>query len=187
MSSLAPHAAPPERRPAQPFQPCPPDFVEHVYERSFEVEAPREAVWAWLDRPEHFVDAQVFPMRIEFASSEPGIEPGFAPGALNLHHGPMMGLAGSMTEVRPGAYREMQYLYGSYVLSLRLIRPRAMAFELSDAGGGRTRVRVRFTSWTHPRACRLWTLLQRGFWWRFPAQVRRGVGPSASASASAHR
>jgi hypothetical protein len=155
--------------------PCPAGFVEHVHEQSFEVPARRDAVWAWLDQPEHFSEAQVFPVRIEFASPDPDVAPGFGLGAINLHHGPMLGLAGVMTEVRAGESREMQYLYGSYVLSLRLIRPRAMRFELSDVGPDRTRVTVRFTSWLHPRVAGLWTLFQRALWWRLPAQIRKGV------------
>lgn len=157
------------------IHPCPPGFIAHEYVREFEIEAPRHAVWAWLDQPENFSEAQVFPVRIEFASPGDGIEPGFGLGALNLHHGPMMCLTGLMTAVRAGEYREMRYLYGSYVLSLRLIRPTAMSFELSDAGPDRTCVRVRFTSFVQPRAGWLWTAMQRLFWWRFPAQLRAGV------------
>ncbi len=155
---------------------APPGFAEHVYERSFVVSAPRQAAWAWLEDPATFVDNQIWPFRVEFVSADPGVPPGFHVGGLNVHHGPLLCFAGILTEIREGAYRDLRYFYGSYALSLRLIRPTRLEFWLEDAGEGETRVRLRVTSLVRGWLAGTWTVAQRVFWRRFPRWMARSLG-----------
>ena len=60
-------------------------------------------------------------------------------------------------------YRELQYFYGSYFLSLRLIRPTNLEFWLEEQGDT-TRVKLRVTSWARMGFRRAWTALGAGFW-----------------------
>lgn len=157
---------------------APPGFEEHVYERSFAVAAPRESVWRWLEDPATFVDGQIWPFRVEFVSAEPGVQPGFHVGGLNVHHGPMMSFAGVLTEIREGEYRDLHYFYGSYVLSLRLIRPTRLEFWVEDSGLGATGVCLRVTSYVRSGLAGPWTALQRLFWSRFPRWLARSLDAS---------
>lgn len=147
---------------------CPPGFIAHTYEESFRIGAPREAVWSWLERPATFVDGQIWPFRVEFVSSDPAVAPGFVVGGLNVHHGPLMSFAGQLTEIREGAYRSLHYFYGSYVLSLRLIRPTCLEFWVEDADAAATDVRLRVSSFVRRPIAGAWGRAQRVFWRRFP-------------------
>ena len=119
---------------------------------------------------------------MEFVSSEPGVPPGFEVGGLNLHHGPLMCFAGMLTEIREGEYRELCYFYGSYVLSLRWIRPTRLEFWVDDAEGSSTRVRLRVESHVRPGLAGLWTRAQRIFWARFPSWMARALRCEITAS-----
>lgn len=146
---------------------CPGGFAKHAFETAFRIDAARASVWAWLEDPDTFVRGQIWPFRVEFLSTEPSVPPGFSTG-LNIHHGPLMCFAGQLTEIREGEYRCLHYFYGSYVLSLRLVRPTALEFWVDDAPGGGTHVRLRVSSFVHHRFARAWSLLQGLFWKRFP-------------------
>ena len=167
-----------EQKPSVPNA-APPGFAVHVYEREFSVAAAGDRVWAWLESPATFVDGQIWPFRVEFVSADPAQEPGFHVGGLNVHHGPLMSLAGQLTEIRAGEYRDLQYFYGSYVLSLRLIRPTRLEFWLEPEGESGTRVRLRVTSFVRQGIAGLWTRAQRLFWARFPRWMARSVGASS--------
>ncbi len=171
-------------RPIGPRVPqgAPKTFIEHTHEFSFVHAAPRERVWAWLNNPGTFT-RQVWPYRVEFVEGAEG-QDGFEEGALNVHHGPLLCVAGMMTAVDAGEdgkgrYRELRYCYGSHVLSLRAIRPTALEFWVEDAaipgGEAGTRVRGRLTSLVHPGARGPWSLIQRTFWPSFRFWLRREV------------
>ena len=147
---------------------CPPGFVAHTFEQSFEIDTPRAAVWSWLENPETFVRGQNWPFRVEFLSHDPAVPPGFAVGGLNAHHGPLMSFVGQLTEIREGAYRSLHYFYGSYLLSLRLVRPTRLEFWVEDTTDGTTHVRLRVSSYVRQSTAGLWTFVQRLFWRRFP-------------------
>jgi hypothetical protein len=163
-------------------QGAPARFVEHVHAFEFVHGAPRGRVWAWLNDPGTFT-RQVWPYRVEFVEGADG-QNGFEEGALNVHHGPFLCVAGMMTEVDhgddgKGRYRELRYGYGSHVLSLRLIRPTALDFWVEDTkdanGQPATLVRGRLTSLVHPRARGFWGLIQKTFWPSFRFWMRREV------------
>ncbi len=174
LAPSAPAGAPSHAIAAPPYA-TPAFLTPHAFEKTFTVSAPREAVWAWLEDPDTFVKGQVWPFRVEFVSADPGVPPGFHVGGLNIHHGPLMSFTGILTEIREGEYRDLQYLYGSYVGSLRWIRPTRLEFWVEDAEAGGTRVRLRVGSDVRPGLASLWTRAQELFWARFPRWMARSL------------
>lgn len=149
-------------------------MVAHAYERSDTIPHPATAVWDWLNDPRTFTDNQLWPFRVEF------IDGGLEPGVLNTHHGPLMSFTGVIGEVRPptddaAGYRDLQYLYGSYALSLRVIRPTRLQFWV-EPDGESTTLRTRLDCWIKPSWAGRWTWLQTRFWNRFPKWARKQVG-----------
>ncbi|MEM7411396.1 MAG: hypothetical protein AAF430_14250 [Myxococcota bacterium] len=163
-----------------PPQPLPPGFEAHAFDASFEIRVPREQVWEWLETPATFTDGQVWPFRVEFLSREPGEPVGFHEGGLNAHHGPAMSFVGILTEIREGAYRDLRYFYGSYVLSLRWIRPTRLEFWVEDASEGATQVRLRVESQVRRGGAGAWSWLQKRFWGRFPRWMSKSLRGTAS-------
>jgi hypothetical protein len=145
---------------------APDGFVEHAYQKIFPVDHPIGRVWAWLNDPATFVEGQIWPFRVEF------VDGGFEPGALNVHHGPFLNVAGAIGAVRgPGeegpAYRDLKYFYGSYAISPRLARPTRLQFWAEEAGG-ETVVTVRLEALVRRPFAGIWDLSQRIFWSRLP-------------------
>lgn len=157
-------------------QAAPPGFAPHAYEKSFATPHARPAVWAWLCDPATFVEGQVWPFRVEFVHPQTGAAAGFESGVLTVHHGPLMSFAGVLGEIRPPAYRDLRYFYGSYAVSLRLIRPTRLQFWLGEAPRGGTTVRLRLDSFVRPWLARPWTAAQGLFWDRFPRWMGRSLG-----------
>ena len=150
-------------------QGAPGRFRPHRFVKEFEITGPRDAVWEWVNDPRTFTDSQVWPWRVEF------VDGGMETGVLNIHHGPLMSFAGVVGEMRRPAYRDLRYLYGSYALSLRWIRPTRLEFLIEEPGPGRTRVRMRLESLVRPGLHGVWTTLLRLYWALFPFFARRGV------------
>ncbi len=155
-------------------QAAPPGFVTSRYESSFRIGAARDRVWSWLEDPATFVDGQVFPYRVEFVSPDPATPPGFHVGGLNIHHGPFLHLPGTLTEIREGEYRDLQYFYGSYVLSPRLVRPTRLEFWV-EGEPDTTRVTLSLTSFVRRGFAPVWARGQRWFWARFPRFMARAL------------
>lgn len=124
---------------------APAGFVEHSYEKSFEARHHIDRVWRWLNDPATFTEGQIWPYRVEFVNG------GFEPGVLNVHHGPLINFAGVIGEVRApqegsAAYRDLSYFYGSYALSLRLVRPTRLQFWAEPLPGGGSRLTLQLDS-----------------------------------------
>jgi hypothetical protein len=152
---------------------APEGFVAHVFERDWLVDRPVDRVWRWLNDPRTFTETQVWPFRVEF------INGGMETGVLNTHHGPLMSFTGVVGDVHPPGdtpgYRDLQYLYGSYAISLRLIRPTRLQFWVEAESPRSTRLRVRLDSLVSPRIAGLWTRAQSLFWSRFPKWAQRSA------------
>lgn len=151
---------------------APEDFEEHSYLRSFRTPHPVPAVWAWLNDPATFTEGQVWPYRVEFVSG------GFEPGVLNVHHGPLLNVAGAIGEVRGPeggvAFRDLRYFYGSYAISPRLVRPTRLRFW-AEGDGAATLVTLRLDSFVRRGFVGAWDLSQRVFWSRFPRWLDRSL------------
>ena len=153
---------------------APSGFVTHAYRRSFAAPFEIGRVWGWLNDPATFSEGQVWPFRVEF------VEGGFEPGVLNVHHGPLLNVAGVIGEVRDPrpdipAYRDLKYFYGSYAISPRLVRPTRLQFwaGMTDFEDGGTLVTLRLDSLVRCPFVPLWEHSQRLFWSRFPVWMKK--------------
>lgn len=105
---------------------APSGFVTYEYVRDFTyAEGKISSLWSRLQRRETFTKGQLFPYRVEFAATSQEGE--FFPGELNIHHGPLLSVHGAVGEVSD-VYRSLDYFYGSYVISFRLVRPVKLEF-----------------------------------------------------------
>lgn len=142
-------------------QKAPAGFAAHAYERDYQIPCFIEDVWRVLLRKDTFTDHQVWPYRVEFVK-EGSIY--MENGEENIHHGPLMSFAGVMGEIQPPNYRDLRYFYGSYFLSMRLIRPSRLQIWLTAGEGKQTHVKIRIDSWVKPFFQKSWTRMQRIFW-----------------------
>ena len=133
-----------------------------------------EKTWAWLNKKETFTEGQIPPYRVEFVSAHPDQAAAFEVGCYNNHHGPFLHLPAQITVMEPCSYREMQYLYGSFVVSFRLIRPTALRFYLTPHKDG-CAVRVVLEAQTRPFIQGIWERLNRFFWNRLFAPYLKKI------------
>lgn len=117
------------------------------------------AFWAKINLRQTFVDAQVFPYKVEFDSLEQSGP--FKPGELNIHHGPFLSVHGEVGEITDN-YRDLNYYYGSYIFSFRLVRPLRLEFFKEDDG-----IRIRLSCYIRPWFLTIWNLGNNFFWKRF--------------------
>ena len=154
-------------------------FVENVHLSQFRIAAPWRRVWEWLETPETFSEGQIWPYRVDFLAPDEASPAGFHEGGLNIHHGPFLSLPGRLDTIEEsdrGGYRSLSYLYGSYVLSLRLIRPTRLEFWVEDEGAACTLVRLRLSSDVHPVIETPWSRLQGVFWSRLQGWMAKSLG-----------
>lgn len=128
-----------------------------TFEREFNFSGEKiEKVWEVLQRRETFIKGQIFPYNVEFdAPSQSGP---FLSGELNVHHGPLLSVHGAIGEVTD-SYRSLNYFYGSYVLSFRVVRPTQLEFiREGDI------IRMRLSAYIAPWFLPIWKLGNRAFW-----------------------
>ena len=144
---------------------CPQNFIVDEYEREFhysnEVIA---SIWKKLQRRETFTKGQLFPYRVEFAAGSQEGE--FSPGELNIHHGPFLSVHGAIGEVSP-TFRSLDYFYGSYVLSFRLVRPVRLEFLRSNDTIN-LKLKVYIRPWFKP----IWHFMNFIMWTGFRLSIR---------------
>jgi hypothetical protein len=114
------------------------------------------SVWKKIQRRETFTKGQLFPYRVEFAAKSQ--EGDFLPGELNIHHGPFLGVHGAVGEVTD-SYRSLEYFYGSYVMSFRLVRPVCLEF-FREGSGLKLKLKVYIRPWFRP----VWRLCNFILW-----------------------
>lgn len=156
------------------IQPNPPGFKKHIYSFDVKISASEKSVWQWLNDPRTFTDIQVWPYRVEFYSPDPDKIPnGFSEGVLTNHTGPLVNFAGILTSIEP-SYRDLQYYYGSYAISFKLVRPYRLEFATSNDGSDTT-ITCTISSYVRPGFYRTWDFLNRQFWKRFKGWSRKSV------------
>jgi hypothetical protein len=153
--------------------------VRDELERSWRLAQAPAAVWEWLCDPTTFTDSQVPPWRVEFLDPSSGEPAAFAPGVLTTHHGPLLHFCGVIGEVDAPRYRDLQYTYGAYAISLRLFRPVRLEFWLDGPTPDTTLLRLRVTTDVRAGLQPLWRFGNRLFWARFGRWASRGVDDRA--------
>lgn len=153
-------------------QHVPHGFEKHEFERKFRIPRPRTEVWSLLTDPKTFTAGQVFPYRVEFVDESGSMGAGFKSGTQTLHHGPLINFAGVIGEVRDQEYRDLQYYYGSYVFSLRLLRPTRLEFYFDAPTPSTTSVTLRVSSLVRRPFGRFWSVFQAVFWFQFGWNIR---------------
>lgn len=136
---------------------CPTGMIHHRFEAFFAVPRHRmDSTWQRLNLRETFVKGQFFPFKVEFdANSQEGP---FQEGELNIHHGPGLSVQGMVGKVE-SQYRDLQYFYGSYVLSFRLIRPVRLEFFREEKG-----IRLALQCYLKPWIIPFWQMGNHFFW-----------------------
>ncbi len=153
-------------------QPCPPRFKENSYRREYHIDFPEQQLWAWLNDPKTFTDHQVWPFKVEFVLT-PGQTQAFEQGVFNAHHGPLMSFSGVIGEVTPH-YRDLTYLYGSYFLSMRLVRPHRLQFW-TERRDGRTILTLQLDSYVYSGMEGAWNWAMKIFWRRFGKWANQSI------------
>jgi len=105
-----------------------PHFFSHqsvvIYQKYSKTKESFQQVITYLNSYKTFPSYWWLLWRVEFVNQKGEI---FTEGIYCNHHGPMLSAAGILTSVEV-SYRDLQYLYGSYVLSFRLFRPLRLQF-----------------------------------------------------------
>lgn len=154
------------------MQPQPIHFKNLSYQRTFIIDQLEDNVWKWLNDPATFTKHQIWPYKVEFIRSEHHTND-FQEGVHNTHHGPFISFTGVMGEVKQG-YRDLQYYYGSYFLSMRAIRPYRLQFWSEPSLNG-TKVTLQLDSYVAPRFYKFWNWSQGIFWKRFEKWMKKSV------------
>ena len=132
-------------------------FQNLIYEKKIKVDPSKlNEFWEKLNLRETFIDAQFFPYKVEFAT---GLKSGcFQTGELNIHHGPFLSVHGSIGKVSEN-YRDLNYFYGSYALSFRLVRPTRLEFLKENDG-----IRLKLHAFIKPWFAPFWRMGNNFFW-----------------------
>ena len=135
----------------------PKKFQILIYEKKIKVDPSKlNEFWEKLNLRETFIDAQFFPYKVEFAT---GLKSGcFQTGELNIHHGPFLSVHGSVGKVSEN-YRDLNYFYGSYALSFRLVRPTRLEFLKENDG-----IRLKLHAFIKPWFAPIWRMGNNFFW-----------------------
>lgn len=153
-------------------QPLPTHFREHILRKEYLIDNKESDVWKWLNNPNTFIDTQIWPFKVEFTRTEEH-KTDFDPGVFNSHHGPFMSFTGVIGEVKSN-YRDLKYLYGSYFLSLRYIRPHRLEFW-SKPGQDGSIITVQLSTYVSPGFYKLWNWSQNIFWANFGKKMSKGI------------
>ena len=140
-----------------PQSSCPSRMETCLVEKVFPVAPVKlDGAWEALQQRETFVDSQIPPYKVEFdAPQQTGP---FSVGELNIHHGPLLSVHGRIGDISAN-YRDLEYFYGSYVLSFRWIRPVRLQFFKEDNG-----IRMRLKAYVAPWMRPFWLIGNSVFW-----------------------
>lgn len=149
-----------------------PDFLDrHSFKQSFQINAAIQICWDHLNNMDTFRKGQVFPYRVEFIQAKKF--PSFETGVWTNHHGPLLNVCGQVGEMTEPTYRDLNYSYGSYVISFRLIRPVRLQLFFISLGANQTRIDVQLDVFVLPWLIPIWVRLQGLFWRGFAWSISR--------------
>ena len=144
---------------------CPIGFKVSKIEKEFYYDSDKlQKSWDKLQLRETFVVGQPFPYKVEFDSSEQFGK--FKSGELNIHHGPLLSVHGRITDITE-TFRGLDYFYGSYVLSFRVVRPVKLEFFKKE-----NCIEMKLTSYVRPWFKKFWELINNILWKAFPRTLK---------------
>lgn len=144
---------------------CPHGFIVSKVEKEFYYNSDQlQIAWDKLQLRETFVRGQPFPYKVEFDSSSQ--DGAFMMGELNIHHGPLLSVHGKITDVTD-TFRGLDYFYGSYVLSFRLVRPIKLEFFKKENS-----IEMKLTSYVRPWFKGFWEFVNNILWKAFPRTLQ---------------
>ncbi len=150
-------------------QPLPQSFRTHVYEISFTLPISQTESFEWLLKKKTFSSGQLPPYKVEFLPENK--DPLMKEGDYTNHHGPWIQFAGVMTKIS-SEYRRLDYLYGSYALTFRLIRPLCLEVWTHDLGSNKSKVTLKLTTGVRNFFVPIWNLLMNFFWPQFALNAK---------------
>ncbi len=156
-------------------QPLPSHFKKNVYEISFKLPITQKKAYEWLLKKTTFTRGQLPPYKVEFIPESS--DPFMRLGDFTNHHGPLIQFAGVMTEIT-SSYRRLDYLYGSYALSFRLIRPMCLEVWVDEVDStsatekSKALVKLKLTTGVHKYFNLIWTGLMKFFWPQFAINAK---------------
>ena len=156
------------------LHPHPQSFRLHQFRKTYKVFHSHEAIWDWLNDTKTFTQGQTWPYRVEFVAPEQNEKATFETGVFTTHHGPLMNFAGILAAIDAPHYRDLRYLYGSYFLTLRWLRPTRLQFWLEDKQD-HVEVTVQLDTFVKTWLFDLWTRTMNIFWGRFGRWMNRAV------------
>lgn len=148
------------------------NFEIDVFEKELYINKPRETVFRFFCSTTTFVKFQLPPYRAEFTSPHPDKTNIFETGVQTLHHGPLMCFAGIIGEIKLPQYRDLQYYYGSYVISLRLVRPLRFEMWFEEVNTHRTLIKFKINWQVRKGFKSVWKLLQNIFFFQFSMGIK---------------
>lgn len=150
----------------------PPHFVADEFETSFTLNQTQVQVFHFFCNTKTFTNLQIPPYRVEFVSCHPDKKNVFETGVQTIHHGPLMNFAGVIGEIRSPYYRDLQYYYGSYAISLYLARPVRLEIWFDKISDKKTKVKIKVT-WHIRKSFRwFWRLFQKIFFLQFAGNIK---------------
>ena len=152
------------------IQPKPTFMCLHTFKKQWIIQHKIEKTWKILNKMETFTKGQVFPYRVEFISENGPAK--FNTGVWTNHHGPFLNVCGQIGTMKPNEYRDLNYSYGSYVLSFRLIRPVRLQFFFKE-NDNKTLLTVQLDTYIAPWFKVIWNLSQHIFWYGFGSLISK--------------
>ena len=154
------------------FSPKPSFLKKHHYTKIVTADSDIDSVWSWLNSMKTFSNGQMPPYRVEFINPNGQGDPSFKEGVYTNHHGPLLSACGMIGEMRKNEYRDLRYMYGSYVISFRLVRPTRLQFWL-EAKDSQTQIKMSLDSYVSPKFEPIWNVGLKLFGMSFQRWVKR--------------
>ncbi|MBE33039.1 hypothetical protein CL647_02800 [bacterium] len=154
------------------LQPKPKKLKTHSFKKSWLIPHTDKECWNILNKMETFTESQVFPYKVEFIDKKK--PPSFNQGVWTNHHGPLLNLCGQIGKMIKYSYRDLNYSYGSYVVSFRLIRPTRLQFFL-EKKNNETIITVQLDSYVSAWLQKTWSLFQAIFWSNFGKSISKKI------------
>ena len=160
------------------IQPKPKNMKTHCFDQTWHILAPINDCWTILNSMETFTKGQVFPYKVEFLAEDIQ-SPSFSTGVWTNHHGPLLNVCGRIGKIVKHSYRDLNYCYGSYIVSFRLIRPVRLQF-LFDHKAPYTTVTLKLECYVHQLIYPVWSMIKNIFWKSFKWSISKKIIKSKS-------